>query len=69
VSPSKLATSRAECGSCRHFQDSPAELESRLPGFRSLGSALGSVRATDGLCALHDRYLAATFGCDAHERA
>jgi len=54
------------CGDCRHFQDAPAVLEASLPGFRSLGSAFGSVRATDGLCARHDRYLAAAFSCADH---
>ncbi len=61
--------SQPRCGSCRNFRDSATTLESRLPGFRSLGSALGSVRATDGLCEVHDRYLAASFSCDAHEVA
>lgn len=60
---------RSECGSCRHFRDAAVTLESALPGFRSLGSALGSVRARDGLCELHDRYLAASFSCSAHEVA
>ena len=36
---------------------------------RTLGSAYGSVRATDGICRLHDRYLDPTSRCDSHERA
>lgn len=34
---------------------------------RTLGSAYGSVRATDGICTLHDRYLNPTSTCDSHE--
>jgi len=51
------------CGGCRYFCQSPHEIESQLPGIRSLGSAWASVRAADGLCRRHDRYLRATSHC------
>ena len=51
------------CQTCRHFAGSGDEIEQRLPGLRTLGSAYGSVRAADGLCRLHDRYLAAASHC------
>lgn len=52
------------CRTCRHFEDSPAALEAALPGLASLSSAYAAVRADDGLCALHDRYLAGRSVCD-----
>jgi hypothetical protein len=48
---------------CRHFCASPQEIESQLPGMRSLGSAHASVRSGDGLCRRHDRYLASSSYC------
>jgi len=57
----------AACGRCRHFLKIPAALEAALPGLRALSSAYAAVRADDGLCRLHDRYLAATFSCDRFE--
>jgi hypothetical protein len=41
-------------------------MEAALPGLRSLGSAYGAARASDGLCRLHERVLAAERWCDAH---
>jgi hypothetical protein len=64
--PAPVAPDR-RCASCRHFSGLPREVEAHLPGMRSLGSAHGSVRATDGICRLHDRYLAPTSSCMAHE--
>jgi hypothetical protein len=55
------------CGACRHFAGAARDVEYRLPGLRALGSMDGSVRATDGVCGLHDRYLAASSGCASHE--
>ncbi len=52
------------CRVCRHFDDSPAALEAALPGLASLSSAYAAVRAGDGLCTLHDRYLAGRSVCD-----
>ena len=54
------------CADCRHFRNGPAQLEALLPGLRSLGSAYGSVRGSDGVCELHQRYLRASSRCDAH---
>ncbi|MDB6045051.1 MAG: hypothetical protein JWM63_3602 [Gammaproteobacteria bacterium] len=55
------------CGNCRHFCREPREIEAQLPGMRSLGSVYGSVRASDGICRRHDRYLAASCSCASHE--
>lgn len=54
----------ARCGSCRHLRDDAFELERALPGYAVLGSALGTVRAGDGLCELHQRCVSAHSGCD-----
>ncbi len=35
---------------------------------RTLGSAYGAVRATDGICVLHDRYLDPSSICASYER-
>jgi hypothetical protein len=51
------------CGSCRYFCQQPHEIESQMPGLRSLSSAHASVRASDGICRRHDRYLGATSHC------
>ncbi len=53
----------AQCRNCRHFRNDPAYLESAFPGLTSLSSGYGSVRADDGVCLLHDRYLRATYSC------
>jgi hypothetical protein len=39
------------------------DLEAQLPGLRTLSSAFAAVRAGDGLCALHDRYLSGAYSC------
>jgi hypothetical protein len=57
------AVSEPGCGSCRYFCQSPHEIESQLPGMRSLGSGHASVRAADGLCRRHERYLGAASSC------
>ena len=51
------------CGSCRHFRNDPAYLEAAIPGLSSLSSGAASVRADDGLCLAHDRYLSARASC------
>ena len=56
------------CGSCRYFCQSPHEIESQMPGMRSLGSGHAAVRASDGICRRHDRYLAAASRCADYER-
>jgi hypothetical protein len=40
-------------------------LESRLPGMAALSSAHAAVRADDGLCPVHDRYVASYYTCAA----
>jgi hypothetical protein len=54
---------RGQCGACVHFRNDPAYLEAAIPGLSSLGSAYGSVRADDGICLRHDRYLSARARC------
>ncbi len=55
------------CGACAFFNNDPHFLEAQIPGLRSLGSAAGSVRSDDGLCARHGRYLGARSGCASFE--
>jgi hypothetical protein len=59
----------ARCGNCRHFCAAALRLEQQLPGLRTLGSAFGSVRAGDGLCGLHERYLSPSACCRRHQSA
>jgi hypothetical protein len=54
------------CTHCRHFNPAPADIEAAFPGLWSLSSAYASVRANDGICTVHDRYVAATSFCAAH---
>ncbi len=51
------------CGDCAHFRNDPAHLESSFPGLTSFSSGYASFCADDGLCARHDRYLAASATC------
>jgi len=60
------AHSSPACGNCRHFNAEPAVLERALPGLAALSSAFASVRAEDGLCARHARYVAASSICERH---
>ena len=53
------------CLKCKHFNHAPAELEAALPGLSSLSSAYAAVRCDDGICAVHDRYVAASSVCAA----
>jgi len=53
-----------QCRFCTHFCSDPAYLEAVFPGLTSLSSAYASVRAEDGLCRRHDRYLSARSGCE-----
>lgn len=55
-----------QCRTCRHFRNDASFLEAALPGLASLSSGYGSVRADDGLCLLHDRYLGARSSCADH---
>jgi hypothetical protein len=56
------------CRNCRHFDALAADIEANFPGLASLSSAYSSVRAGDGLCALNDRYIAASSVCERHTR-
>ena len=51
------------CGACRHFRNDPAYLEAAIPGLKCLSSGAASVRADDGLCLRHNRYLGAGRSC------
>ncbi len=51
------------CGGCKAFDNDPQNIEAAMPGLRSLGSATASVRAADGLCLRHDRYIRASSCC------
>ena len=51
------------CGDCRHFNGRPQELEAAFPGLSSFSSAYAAVRSEDGICAAHDRYVAASSVC------
>jgi hypothetical protein len=53
------------CLTCKHFQHAPADLEAALPGLSSLSSAYAAVRADDGICAVHRRYVTASSVCPA----
>ena len=55
------------CGRCTRFDSRPHAIEAAFPGLASMGSGSASVRAQDGLCALHGRYLPATAYCAAFE--
>ena len=54
------------CADCRHFNGRPLDIEAALPGLSSLSSAYAAVRSDDGICALHDRYVAASSLCAGH---
>jgi hypothetical protein len=51
------------CADCRHFNGRPLDIEAALPGLSSLSSAYAAVRADDGICAFHERYVAASSVC------
>jgi hypothetical protein len=53
------------CLKCKHFNHAAAALEAALPGLSSLSSAYAAVRCDDGICAVHDRYVAASSVCAA----
>jgi hypothetical protein len=63
---SMASADAAACRNCRHFFNASPAIESALPGLSSLSSAYASVRADDGVCSLHDRYIAAESVCGRH---
>lgn len=52
------------CMHCAHFSNDPQYLERMIPGWKVMGSAHGSVRKDDGICAVHDVYLSAHNSCE-----
>jgi hypothetical protein len=52
-----------KCRHCRHFRNDSQYLETAFPGLTSMSSGYGSVRAEDGICLRHDRYLNAESSC------
>ena len=57
----------AACRQCKHFQNDAKQVEAALPGLSSLSSAYAAVRCDDGICAVHERYIAASSICPAFE--
>ncbi len=55
--------SGAGCGVCREFCAEPLTLEQLSPGLAVLSSAFGAVRASDGICLSHQRYVTAQAVC------
>ena len=55
------------CRQCKHFQNDAKQVEAALPGLSSLSSAYAAVRCDDGICAVHERYIAASSVCAAFE--
>jgi hypothetical protein len=53
------------CAACRHFCGDPLQLERESPGLAVLSSAFGAVRAGDGICRHHDRYVSMQSHCTA----
>jgi hypothetical protein len=60
---------KRECRRCAYFADDPAEIGALVAGLPSLGSGHATVRADDGLCLKHGRYLGARCSCADFERA
>jgi hypothetical protein len=52
------------CGGCAHFVNEPSRIEAMIPGLTTMGSARASVRADDGICAVHDLIVTARDCCD-----
>jgi len=57
------------CLHCSSFRNDPEYLESEFKGWGALGSAYGSVRKDDGICARHQEYLSAYDFCDQFQSA
>jgi hypothetical protein len=56
------------CADCTHFINEPARIEALIPGLTSMGSARASVRADDGICAVHDLMVSARDSCGRFSR-
>ncbi len=57
------ANPQQHCFACVHFRNDAKFLEAVFGGLTSLSSGFGSVRADDGICLRHDRYLSAQSFC------
>jgi hypothetical protein len=55
-----------KCSTCAHFDSRPASIEAAFPELSSLSSGYAAVRAQDGLCAMHGRYVPASSFCAVH---
>ncbi|HEY0232979.1 MAG TPA: hypothetical protein VGC55_17160 [Dokdonella sp.] len=51
-----------------NFDGAAHTLEAEIPGFAVMGSGYASVRADDGLCRLHARYLSGASRCESFAR-
>jgi hypothetical protein len=56
-------SNESRCGNCGYFRNDRAYLEAAIPGLTSMSSGDASVRADDGICLRHDRYLSARASC------
>ncbi|HEY6834711.1 MAG TPA: hypothetical protein VI251_19735 [Pseudolabrys sp.] len=54
---------QGQCRTCVHFRNDAKYLETVFSGLTSLSSGYGSVRADDGICLRHGRYLSARASC------
>ncbi len=66
--PAQPAEPPPACRDCASFRDDPAEIEAALPGLSVFSSGSASVRSSDGLCLLHDRFVTAHSACPAFRR-
>ncbi len=62
--PSRPTADR--CGACRFFCNDPLWLEQASAGLAVLSSGFAAVRAGDGLCGSHGRYVSIGSGCARH---
>ena len=51
------------CENCAHFNPDPLDVEAAIPGLNVMSSGFASIRAGDGLCAQHERYVPAHASC------
>jgi hypothetical protein len=58
-------TDSPACRQCKHFRNAAWQVEAALPGLSSLSSAYAAVRSSDGICAVHQRYVTASSVCAA----
>lgn len=58
---------RPRCETCKFFRNDPAYIEAQFRGLTAFSSGYASARADDGLCTMHDLYLAADSTCPRHK--